>query len=131
MTTTATSRATIAAEAAASADAAAEIAADAAESDEVDGVTMVVVDDDIDIEDSHEVLWAVSTRLRADEDITILKNLQGNLLDPSQHGYDKSSGFVMDATKPLDSPYPPAARVPAEAIDRFPLDRYTISRPTC
>lgn len=92
---------------------------------------VIVVDDDIDIENSHEVLWAVSTRLRADEDITILKNLQGNLLDPSQSGYGKSSGFVMDATKPLDSPYPPPARVPADAIDRFPLDHYTITRHTC
>lgn len=92
---------------------------------------VIVVDDDVDIEDSHEVLWAVSTRVRADEDITILKNLQGNLLDPSQHGYGKASGFVMDATKPLDSPYPPPARVPDEAIARFPLDRYEITRPAC
>lgn len=90
---------------------------------------VIVVDDDIDIEDSHEVLWAVSTRVRADEDITILKNLQGNLLDPSQSGYGKTSGFVVDATKPLDGPFPPPARVPSDAVDRYPLDRYTITRP--
>lgn len=89
---------------------------------------VIVVDDDIDIEDSHEVLWAVSTRVRADEDITILKNLQGNLLDPSQTGYGKTSGFVIDATKPLDTPFPPPARVPDESVARFPLDRYTITR---
>lgn len=86
---------------------------------------VIVVDDDIDIEDSHEVLWAVSTRVRAADDITILKNLQGNLLDPSQSGYGSTSGFVIDATKPLDKPFPPPARVPDEAIAKYPLDRYT------
>ncbi len=87
---------------------------------------VIVVDDDIDIEDSHEVLWAVSTRVRAEDDITILKNLQGNLLDPSQTGYGPTSGFVVDATKPLGKPFPPPARVPEDAVARYPLDRYTI-----
>lgn len=85
---------------------------------------VIVVDEDVDIENSHDVLWAVSTRMRADEDITILHNLQGNLLDPSQPGTGKTSGFVIDATKPLGVPFPPVARVPAWAIAAYPLDSF-------
>lgn len=87
---------------------------------------VIIVDDDIDIEDPSQVLWAISTRLRADEDITIVNNLQGNLLDPSQVGHGKTSGLVMDATKPLGQPFPTIASVPAEAVARFQLDKYSI-----
>jgi hypothetical protein len=54
------------------------------------------------------------------------RNLQGNLLDPSQAGFGKSSGFVIDATWPLGTTPPPVARVPTDAIEAHPLDRYTI-----
>lgn len=81
---------------------------------------VIVVDADVDIENSHDVLWAVSTRMKADEDITILHNLQGNLLDPSQEGTGKTSGFVMDATRPLGRPFPPKARVPSAVLAAFP-----------
>jgi 2,5-furandicarboxylate decarboxylase 1 len=89
---------------------------------------VIVVDDDVDIEDSHDVLWAMSTRLRADEDLTLLHNLQGNLLDPSQSGTGKTSGFVMDATKPLGVPFPPKARVPASVLAEFPLSAFQSRR---
>lgn len=87
---------------------------------------VVVVDDDIDVFDPQQVMWAISTRVRAGEDLTVLKGLQGSLLDPSHPGFGTTSGFVIDATWPLDKPAPPIARVPAEAIERFPLDRYTL-----
>ncbi len=87
---------------------------------------VVVVDSDIDVFDAQEVMWAISTRVRATEDITILRGLQGSLLDPSHPGFGTTSGFVIDATWPLDKPAPPIARVPHEAIKRFPLSRYSI-----
>ncbi len=59
---------------------------------------VIVVDDDIDIENSQHVLWAVSTRMRADTGITPLQNLQGIPLDPSgAGGFDPTAGFIMDA----------------------------------
>lgn len=85
---------------------------------------VIVVDDDIDIFDSQQVMWALSTRVRADRDIAILPNLQGHLLDPSQEGYASTSGLVIDATWPQGSQRPPVARVPAEAIARFRLADY-------
>jgi UbiD family decarboxylase len=87
---------------------------------------VIVVDDDIDVFDAQQVMWAISTRVRAGEDLTVLKGLQGSLLDPSHPGFGTTSGFVIDATWRLDAPRPTVARVPAEAIDAFPLDRYSI-----
>ena len=85
---------------------------------------VIVVDEDIDPRDPHEVLWAISTRTNADEDITILKGLQGTLLDPSLSDTLSTSGFVIDATCPRDRPYPARARVPQEALERFRLEDY-------
>jgi 3-polyprenyl-4-hydroxybenzoate decarboxylase len=85
-----------------------------------------VVDQDIDVFDAQEVMWAISTRVRAGDDLTILKGLQGSLLDPSHPGFGTTTGFVIDATWPVAQPRPPIARVPQESIDRFPLARYTI-----
>ncbi len=88
---------------------------------------VIVVDDDIDIEDSQQVLWAVSTRMRADSDITMLRNLQGIPLDPAGAGpFDPISGFIMDATWPLNRPHPPNGKVEDSVVARFPLSRYRI-----
>jgi len=43
----------------------------------------VVVDDDIDIYDSHDVEWAVATRVQADNDILVFTDQKGSSLDPS------------------------------------------------
>ena len=91
---------------------------------------VIVVDDDIDIEDSHRVVWAMSTRVRAMEDINIVKGIQGHLLDPSQIGYGATSGFVIDATKPLGDPFPPEAVVPDWALERYPLANYGLDERT-
>jgi 2,5-furandicarboxylate decarboxylase 1 len=88
---------------------------------------VIVVDDDIDIENPGQVLWAVSTRMRADTGLVPLRNLQGISLDPSGSGpYDPTSGFVMDATWPLGRPYPPTGRVDDVVLKKFPLSRYRI-----
>jgi len=89
---------------------------------------VIVVDDDIDAFDAQQVLWAVSTRVKAGEDVNIMRGLQGSLLDPSNPGFGPTEGMVIDATWRLDSPNPPMARVPADAITRFPLTRYEIER---
>jgi UbiD family decarboxylase len=87
---------------------------------------VIVVDDDIDVFDAQSVMWAISTRVRADEDVSMLKGLQGSLLDPSHPGFGTTSGFVIDATWRVGQPRPPVARVPADAVSRFPLARYNL-----
>jgi UbiD family decarboxylase len=85
---------------------------------------VIVVDDDIDPEDKTQVMWALASRVQADTDITILKNLQGQVLDPSLEHEIKTSGMIIDATKPLDRPFPRPGVVPAEVRARIRLSDY-------
>ena len=43
----------------------------------------IIVDDDIDIYNPHEVEWAIATRFQADKNAIILPNQPGSSLDPS------------------------------------------------
>jgi len=43
----------------------------------------VIVDDDINIYDPHDVEWAIATRFQADKDAVILPSQRGSSLDPS------------------------------------------------
>ncbi len=43
----------------------------------------VIVDDDIDIYDPHDVEWAIATRFQADKNTVILPHQPGSSLDPS------------------------------------------------
>jgi 2,5-furandicarboxylate decarboxylase 1 len=43
----------------------------------------VIVDDDIDIYNPHDVEWAIATRFQADKNAIILPNQHGSSLDPS------------------------------------------------
>lgn len=87
---------------------------------------VIVVDDDIDVFDAQSVMWAISTRVRAGEDLTVLKGLQGSLLDPSHPGFGTTTGFVIDATWRMDQARPAVARVPEDAIAKYPLSGYTL-----
>ncbi|MFL6797720.1 MAG: UbiD family decarboxylase [Xanthobacteraceae bacterium] len=64
---------------------------------------VVVVDDDVDIHNPHEVEWAVATRFQADRDLVVVPNAQGSKLDPStRDGIGAKMG--LDATKPMSAP---------------------------
>ncbi len=66
---------------------------------------VVVVDTDVDLYDSGEVEWAISTRFQADRDLVILTDQPGSSLDPSathrpgQKAHTAKMG--LDATAPL------------------------------
>ncbi len=86
----------------------------------------IVVDEDVDIENLKEVMWAVSTRVMPETDVQILKNLQGHVLDPSLRSEIRGSGMIMDATKPLDRPFPRKGTVPDEVWQKISLEDYLI-----
>ncbi len=44
--------------------------------------TCIVVDEDVDVFDEKNVLWALATRMVPGRDITIIENCAGNALDP-------------------------------------------------
>ena len=67
----------------------------------------VVVDEDINIYDPHDVEWAIATRFQADKNAIILSNQPGSSLDPSgdlTEGKKATTAKAgLDATAPLVS----------------------------
>jgi 2,5-furandicarboxylate decarboxylase 1 len=84
---------------------------------------VVVVDDDIDVFDEEQVLWAVSNRFQADRDLVVIANAQGSELDPSAGPGGVNAKMGLDATKPLIG-FPPELRVPDEVMKRIRLEDF-------
>lgn len=85
---------------------------------------VVVVDDDIDVFNEEDVLWAISTRVRAETDIDFIRNIKGNTLDPSVKGEVSTTKVIIDAMRPVDELYPPVLDVPEEALRRMNPKEY-------
>jgi UbiD family decarboxylase len=84
-----------------------------------------VFDDDIDVFNPTEILWALATRVQPHQQISILKPLfRGNYLDPSLLDEIKTSGMIVDATRPLDRPFSPVSKCPEDAMERVKLEDY-------
>jgi UbiD family decarboxylase len=66
---------------------------------------VIVVDEDIDIYDPHDVEWAISTRFQADKNLIVMSNQSGSSLDPSgdlSEGKKATTAKAgVDATTPL------------------------------
>jgi len=63
---------------------------------------VIVVDEDVDIFDMSDVMWAVATRVRAEKDIVLIPGCKGAILDPTS---DPETFTVtkmgIDATRPI------------------------------
>lgn len=83
-----------------------------------------VVDDDVDIYDDEQVLWAVATRSQWDKDLLILPGMMGTIADPSADGSFTAKGGI-DATRPVD-PHAFAKRIsiPSSILDHIKLEDY-------
>jgi 2,5-furandicarboxylate decarboxylase 1 len=77
---------------------------------------VVVVDDDVDVYRESEVLWAMATRMQADQDMVVIPNAMGAILDPSTRA-GTTAKVVVDATRPLTG-YPRRHTLPPDAIER-------------
>lgn len=66
---------------------------------------VVVVNEDINIFDEKEVIWAISTRVDPSIDINILKNFFCNRLDPSATEVGTIGKIIIDATKKKGGQY--------------------------
>jgi 2,5-furandicarboxylate decarboxylase 1 len=71
---------------------------------------VIVVDEDIDVFDDREVLWAIATRVQADRDLETLRGVKGSRLDPSAPDPDYASKMIIDATRPLSAAFPERLR---------------------
>ena len=70
---------------------------------------IILVDSDVDIFDTNDVLWAMQTRLQGDKDIIVIPGVSCHVLDPSQspdyNGSLPAKGTtaktIFDATAPF------------------------------
>jgi UbiD family decarboxylase len=81
---------------------------------------VVVVDEDIDVFNEQEVLWAVWTYVDPDRDVDLIKNLR----PPSDPRGLGSSRVLIDATRPTHIPFPTRLAVPPEAMAKVKLDEW-------
>jgi UbiD family decarboxylase len=82
--------------------------------------TVVVVDEDIDVFNEQEVMWALNTRVDPLRDVTLIKNVGRTVFDTAM-AYNK---LVIDATKPLDRPFPCVIKVPEAAVASMKPDQW-------
>ena len=61
--------------------------------------TFVVVDDDIDVHDMNDVIWAITTRSDAARDTIIINNTPTDTLDPASPLVNLGSKMGIDATQ--------------------------------
>jgi UbiD family decarboxylase len=63
---------------------------------------VIVVDEDVDIFDMNDVMWAIATRVRAERDIVLLPGCKGAILDPiSDPETFTVTKMGIDATRPV------------------------------
>ncbi len=63
---------------------------------------VVVVDEDVDIFDMSDVMWAIATRVRAEKDIVLMPGCKGAILDPTSDPETFTlTKMGIDATRPV------------------------------
>ncbi|HEX6511942.1 MAG TPA: UbiD family decarboxylase [Chloroflexota bacterium] len=94
----------------------------------------IVVDEDIDVFDETQVMWAVATRVQADRDVFVIPDAYVCELDPSAYDVaDRSKrGYLnakwsIDATKPVGIPFQERSDVPESAWKHMNLEDYIVT----
>lgn len=91
---------------------------------------VIVVDDDIDPWNPHQVNWAIAWRVKASQDIKIWKDHRGSPIDPRQEPERKGywDRVLIDATRPFD--WEPRAIWGSEGVNKgVPLNYPPTTRP--
>lgn len=98
------------------------------------GTLTIVVDEDVDIFDEEEVLWAVATRVSFDKDIAIIPQVVGGVLNPrayseraDEKGVDRGgimAKAIIDATRPATLPYATLIKPPDDLWQSMKLEDY-------
>jgi 2,5-furandicarboxylate decarboxylase 1 len=92
---------------------------------------VVVVDEDVNIKDNNEVLWAIATRTQLDNSLFQIPGAPGSVLDPSNYSMNARVGggnlntkLAIDATKPFGIRYPERVEVPKDLLETINLQEY-------
>jgi len=89
----------------------------------------VVVDDDIDVFDEEQVLWAVAFRFEADRDLVLIPYTIGAHLNPSAYSLERTKRGVLQTRIIIDATWPvkgfeksPVARAPPHVVEKISLE---------
>ena len=89
---------------------------------------VVVVDEDVDVFDESDVLWAVATRMQADRDLVAISGSLGAMLDPSADDRGITAKLGIDATRPFGEPFAEKLVMPAERMQWARAGRAALAR---
>ncbi|MCS6769129.1 MAG: UbiD family decarboxylase [Candidatus Caldarchaeum sp.] len=88
----------------------------------------IVVDEDIDVFDEEQVLWAVAFRFEADRDLVVIPYALGAHLNPSAYSVERSKRGVLQTRLIVDATWPlkgfeksPVAKAPQNVVDKIGL----------
>lgn len=94
---------------------------------------VIIVDDDIDCHNVHEVLWSLSVKFQGEKDILTVPEFPGNFLDPSEPWLGKGPGLttytVLDCTEkppPYDEAYKRGVAQPHERYRQMVEDKWNL-----
>jgi len=89
-----------------------------------------MVDDDIDVYNDDQVMWAFTTRFQADRDLIVMPNFLGGHLNPVTYGWHREekgpmeTKLIFDCTKPAPPiTFPTACRIPPDVTERVQPDK--------
>ncbi|HZU04929.1 MAG TPA: UbiD family decarboxylase [Chloroflexota bacterium] len=86
------------------------------------GRYVVVVDEDVDVTDLNDVIWAMCTRADPEQSIDIIKRAWSGPLDPIIHPSRKgfNSRMIIDACRPFEwrNEFPAVAEASAELMEK-------------
>ena len=84
-----------------------------------------VFDEDVDVYNPTEILWALATRVQPHRQVSIIGDImRASLIDPSLDSPRRTSVMIVDATRPLDRPFSPVSKCPDEAMARIKLEDF-------
>jgi len=84
-----------------------------------------IFDEDIDVYNPTEILWSLATRVQPHRQVSIIKEvMRASLVDPSLSHPRRTSAMIIDATRPLDRPFSPVSKCPADDLARVRLEDY-------
>jgi 4-hydroxy-3-polyprenylbenzoate decarboxylase len=61
--------------------------------------TVIAVDEDVDVTDDSQVMWALAAHFQPHRDVLVIDGLPGSALDPSATGAGTTSRMGLDATR--------------------------------
>lgn len=80
---------------------------------------VVIVDEDINVYNEKEVIWAVLTAVNPQRDVDVIHNIDN--MFTTCFGSQK---LIIDATRPLDVAYPALIKVPDQVMHRIKLSEW-------